>query len=114
MPPFMKTTPQGILLKVYVQPRAARNSIAGIHGEAIKIRLTAPPVEGAANSMCTKVLAKFLKIPKTAIHIVAGKTSRTKHILLQPQEGADFLKETQRLQRLLVSALEPKKQLDIY
>ena len=71
----------GLLITVYVQPRAAKNAVAGLHGGALKIRLTAPPVDGAANKMCLQFLAKKLNIPKSALQIQSGHTSRTKTIL---------------------------------
>jgi len=71
----------GLVIKVYVQPRAAKNTIAGLHGGALKLRLTAPPVDGAANKMCLQFLAKKLNIPKTALQIESGHSSRTKTIL---------------------------------
>lgn len=107
--PLFKTVPQGLLLRVYVQPRASYNKIVGIHGEALKIKLTAPPVDGAANAMCLKYLAKFFKLPKSSIDIVAGKTGRNKRILIRLQEGAHPFNEMLRFDRLLNSALKPKK-----
>lgn len=71
----------GLLIAVYVQPRAAKNAVAGLHGGALKLRLTAPPVDGAANKMCLQFLAKKLNIPKSALKIQSGHTSRTKTIL---------------------------------
>jgi len=71
----------GLLIKVYVQPRAAKNTIAGLHGGALKLRLTAAPVDGAANKMCLQFLAKKLNISKSALQIKNGHTSRTKTIL---------------------------------
>jgi len=80
---FLKETSQGIVLKVFVQPRSAKNMIAGRHGDALKIKLTAPPVDGAANKMCIQYLAKFFKVPKSAIEIISGHNSRTKRLLLR-------------------------------
>jgi len=71
----------GLLLAIYVQPRAAKNAVAGLHNGALKLRLTAPPVDGAANKMCLQFLAKRLNIPKSALQIESGHTSRTKTIL---------------------------------
>ncbi len=69
--------------KVFIQPRSSKNMITGIHGDALKIKLTAPPVDGAANKMCIKYLAKCLNIPKSAIEIISGLTSRSKVILFK-------------------------------
>ena len=72
---------EGLLIKVYVQPRAAKNAVAGLHGDALKLRLTAPPVDGAANKMCLQYLAKQLHLPTSTLQIKSGHTNRTKTIL---------------------------------
>lgn len=81
--PFLRETPEGILIDIYVQPKAAKNEIAGIHEESLKIRLTAPPVEGAANKECVKFLAKLFHVPKSDLDIVRGHKSRHKTILIR-------------------------------
>jgi uncharacterized protein (TIGR00251 family) len=81
--PSLRTKSDGdLLLSLYVQPRSSRNEIAGLHGDALKLRLTTPPVDGKANKAVISFLAKFLKIPKTAVVIQSGLRSRTKKILL--------------------------------
>ena len=62
--PFLEYDKQGIIyLRLYIQPRASKNEIAGIYnGTALKIRLTAPPVEGAANLACIEFIADILKL----------------------------------------------------
>lgn len=78
---------KGIIFKVFVQPRSSKNMIAGIYGNAIKIKLTAPPVNGAANKLCIKYLANILKIPQSKIEIISGHTSRTKHLLIKYKDN---------------------------
>lgn len=73
---------QGIVVKIQVQPRASRNEICGLHGDALKVRLTAPPVDGSANRLCITYLAKCLKRPKSSLKILSGHTSRIKRILV--------------------------------
>ena len=68
----------GAAIAVHLIPRASKNEIAGIEGEQIKIRLTAPPVEGEANEALIAFLAETLGVPKKRIEIVAGETSRHK------------------------------------
>lgn len=68
------------VVPVHVQPRAAKTEVAGLHGDAIKIRLKAPPVEGAANDELIRFLAKKLGVPRHAVRIVSGATSRTKRV----------------------------------
>jgi hypothetical protein len=67
-------------LSVHVQPRASRNAIAGWVGEALKIQLTAPPVEGAANAACLAFLADLLDLPQSQLEILRGDRSRHKII----------------------------------
>jgi len=78
---LIKRQENGFLISVYIQPRAAKNAVAGLHDQALKIRLTAPPVDGAANKMCLQFLAKQLKVPKSALQIESGHSSRRKTIL---------------------------------
>ena len=65
-------------LTVHVVPRAAKSALAGRHGDAIKIRIAAPPVEGAANAELVRFLAETLGVPRRAITITAGTTGRRK------------------------------------
>lgn len=76
----IRDTPQGATFAVRVQPRSRKNAIAGEIGNALKIALTAPPVEGRANQACIEFLAKFLKVPRSSVTIAAGETSRNKVI----------------------------------
>ena len=73
-------TEDGVTFAVRVVPRASRNEIAGIHGDALKIRVTAPPVEGRANEALIAFLARRLGVRKSQVEIVAGTTSRRKMI----------------------------------
>ncbi len=68
----------GVRFSVRVQPRASRNEIVGLHGDALKVRLSAPPVDGAANAALVELLADALGVPRRAVRIVAGETSRGK------------------------------------
>lgn len=70
----------GITFAVRVVPRARRNQISGLHGDALKVRLTAPPVEGAANAALLKFLADQLGIRSAAVEIVTGHSSRQKTV----------------------------------
>ena len=65
---------------IRVQPRAKRNAVVGEMGGALKIALTAPPVEGKANDACIKFLAEWLDVSQSSITIAAGETSRNKVI----------------------------------
>jgi hypothetical protein len=65
---------------VKVHPRAKKNAITGEVGDALKVALTAPPVEGKANEACIEFFAKLLKVPRSSVSIVAGLTTRNKVI----------------------------------
>jgi len=108
--PFIQENSNGIILKVFVQPRSSKNMIAGQHGDALKIKLTAPPVNGAANKMCIQYLAKWLKVPKSSIEIISGHNSRTKRLLLKfRNEKKAVSDENKRIRHLITSLLDPKK-----
>lgn len=75
-----KDSPTGTTFPVRVQPRARRNAITGELGDALKIALTAPPVDGKANQACIDFFAKLLKVDRSSVTIAAGQTSRNKVI----------------------------------
>ncbi|HBN07366.1 MAG TPA: hypothetical protein DD435_01535 [Cyanobacteria bacterium UBA8530] len=93
--------PTGIRLAVRLQPRASRNGIDGLIGEGkdcrLKLRLTAPPVDNAANQACREFLAKNFKIAKSQVEITGGEKSRDKVFFLQGQPELLL----QRLEELL-------------
>ena len=80
---YFKESPEGIIFKIHVQPRSSKNMVAGLLGDALKIKLTAPPVDGAANGMCIKYLAKSLSVSGSRLEIISGHTGKTKYILLK-------------------------------
>jgi uncharacterized protein (TIGR00251 family) len=69
-----------VTLTVHVQPRARRAELAGWHGDAIKIRLRSPPVDGAANAELAAFLAKHLGVPRSAIDLIGGASARRKRL----------------------------------
>jgi len=97
--------PEGLVFKVFVQPKASKNMIAGLYGDALKIKLTAPPVEGAANRMCLKCLAKCLKVPPGSLEIISGHSSRTKRLLLRYENGDVSEKEKKRIKERVMGLL---------
>jgi uncharacterized protein (TIGR00251 family) len=78
-----KNVPGGVTLAVRVTPRARKNEIVGVAGEAIKVKLAAPPVEGAANAALCAFLAEQLGVRKSAVTLVAGHTSRHKVVRVE-------------------------------
>lgn len=74
----IKEDKDGVIFKIKVQPRAAKNQLAGIMDGALKIRLTAPPVDGAANEACRSFLAGLLGVARSQVTVVTGQTARYK------------------------------------
>ncbi|HEY6466585.1 MAG TPA: DUF167 domain-containing protein [Candidatus Acidoferrales bacterium] len=74
--------PDGITFAVRVTPRASRDAIEGEYQGALKVRLTAPPIDSRANDALRKFLAGNLKVPASAVKIIAGEKSRTKRVLV--------------------------------
>jgi uncharacterized protein (TIGR00251 family) len=82
----------GVRFAVHVQPRAKRPGVDGVHGDALRVRVSAPPVEGAANEMVLDVLAEALGVPVRALALVGGETSRRKTIEAQGVAVSDVLR----------------------
>lgn len=73
----IQLTTRGILLRLRIVPRASRTEIAGIQGGLVRIRLAAVPVDGAANEALTRFLAERIAVPRSAVRVVSGQTSRS-------------------------------------
>ena len=89
MPDWLKTTPDGVVVSLYIQPRASRNEVVGEQGDALKLRLTSPPVDGAANKLCCEFVAKRCGVAKRDVTLISGERSRQKRLLVQGKEAAD-------------------------
>ena len=76
----IRSTPTGATFQVKVHPRAKKNAVTGEVGDALKMTLTAPPVEGRANEACIAFLAEVLNVPRSSVTIAAGENSRNKVI----------------------------------
>jgi hypothetical protein len=103
---FVRKSPNGVTFKVFVQPRSSKNMISGLYKDSLKIKLMAPPVEGAANKMCIKYLAKCLEVPKSSLEIISGHTSRTKKMLLRSKDGKVSKEEQNYLKRRVESLIK--------
>lgn len=78
--PWLRATAAGAVLTLHVQPGAKRSEVVGLHGDALKIRLAAPPVDGKANACLLEFLAERLGCTKSALELVSGQTSRSKRV----------------------------------
>jgi uncharacterized protein (TIGR00251 family) len=76
----IQSTPDGIIIRIRVIPRASRSGLAGTRGDVLLVRLNAPPVEGAANVELIDVIARALNVPRRAVSIIAGEHSRHKQL----------------------------------
>ena len=79
-------------LVVHVVPRAKRTEVVGRHGDAIKIKLKAPPVDGAANAELLRFVAERLGVPRSAVTITAGQTARRKTLQIEGIDATDALR----------------------
>ncbi len=87
---FLTAIKDGLILNIYVQPRASKNQMCGIQGEELKIRLTSPPVDGAANKMCRKFIAELFDVSTSAVDIISGETSRHKRLRITSSHAGQF------------------------
>ena len=92
MPLTVRTRDNSVRFAVRVQPRASRSKIAGVHGDALKIRLSAPPVDGAANDALVELMAGSLGVAKRAVRIVSGEQSRSKVVEVEGVTAAAVLR----------------------
>jgi uncharacterized protein len=89
MIPFHESS-DGATFAVRIQPRARKNAIVGELGDALKVSLTAPPVDGKANAACIEFFANLLKVPRSSVSIAAGQTSRNKVIRVAGLSAAEL------------------------
>lgn len=88
---FLSAHPDGVLLAIKLQPRASSNEIGSPHGNELRIKVTAPPVDSAANEALLRLLSDELDIPRNRIELVRGGTSRHKVIKLHGVSATDVL-----------------------
>jgi len=82
-------TATGVTIAIRVHPRAKKDAITGEVGDALKVSLTAPPVEGKANEACIDFFARLLKVPRSSVSIAAGQSSRNKVIRVEGLTAED-------------------------
>lgn len=100
-PPFLSTNKNDVILNVYVQPRASKNQICGILGNELKIRLTSPPVDGAANKLCREFFADLFNVAKSSVEIISGETGRHKRLRIIGTYPGQFSKHISALEEAL-------------
>jgi uncharacterized protein (TIGR00251 family) len=89
LPAWLKPHPDGVLLAVKLQPRASRNEIGPALGEELRIKVTAPPVDAAANEALVRLLAETLDCSRGKVELIRGHTSRHKTLKLHGLNAAD-------------------------
>lgn len=99
MPEWLSQVPEGTILTLHVQPRASKNEIIGEQDGALKLRLTSPPVEGAANKLCCEFIAKSCGLPKRDVTIISGEKSRHKRVLVSGLSVEDIQPEIERMMK---------------
>lgn len=80
---WIKAHAKGALLSLHIQPGASRSEIVGLHGERLKVKIKAPPVDGAANLALIEFFADFLGIAKSRVSLIQGESSRQKTLLVE-------------------------------
>lgn len=86
--PFFEEKDGCIFVNIRVVPRASRDGFAGLMGDALKVRIQAPPIEGKANTYLVRFLAKQWNIPRSSIEILSGETGRSKRLkIINPPDG---------------------------
>ncbi len=95
---FLRETAVGIVLTLKVIPRSSVNAVAGVQADALKLKITAPPVDSAANAEVVRFLAQVLDVPRGAVQLLRGATSRHKQVQVVGLTGSQVL---QRLKPML-------------
>ena len=95
---FLRETAGGVVLTLKVIPRSSVNAVAGVQADALKLKITAPPVDSAANAEVVRFLAQVLDVPRGAVQLLRGATSRHKQVQVVGLSGSQLL---QRLKPML-------------
>lgn len=88
----VQTDGDGTRIAVHAVPRASRSELVGLHGDALRIRLNAPPVDGKANRALVEFLAESLRVPVRSVSVVAGETGRRKFVRIAGLPPAETLR----------------------
>lgn len=86
-PNWLQTNERGFILRLHIQPKASKSEVKGLHGDRLKIRVAAPPVDGEANEELLRFLKRTISVSGLSLTLLRGQTSREKDVLV---EGADI------------------------
>ena len=92
MTDWLRSDGDGVILNLHIQPGAKKTEIVGLYGDALKIRLAAPPVDGKANAALVAFIAAKVGAGRTAVEVVSGQTSRAKRVRVAGIAPTDVLK----------------------
>jgi len=92
LPPYLRSEPDGVWLSIKVQPRASANEIGGVMGNELRVKVTAPPVDSAANEALVGFLAQTLGCARNKVELIRGQTSRHKIIRVRGMTAEDVVK----------------------
>jgi len=95
IPDYLTPADDGAVLHAFVQPRATRTAVVGVHGGALRIKVAAPPVDGKANDALRRFVAQALGVPRSRVELIAGAGSRHKRLLISgvtPEVVAEALR----------------------
>ncbi|HEY8448300.1 MAG TPA: DUF167 domain-containing protein [Thermomicrobiales bacterium] len=95
MPAWLSDRPEGASLTIAAAPRSKQNAVGPVTGDALRVRVTAPAVEGAANAAVIALLAETLGVPKSRLRLIHGQTGKRKRILVEGMTAADILARLQ-------------------
>lgn len=101
MSAWLRASGDGVVLSLHVQPGAKRTEVVGLHGESLKIRLAAPPVDGKANQCLLDYVAEKLGVTKQQVTLLSGQTSRSKRVAVAGLTAAE-------IERKLLGEFSPK------
>jgi len=88
--PWIKTAKDGVVISIHLSPRASRDAVDGLHGDSLKVKIKAPPVDGKANAYLLAFLAQTLGVAKASVSLERGETSREKTVLVRGISETDI------------------------
>ena len=97
LPAYVSASEHGTYVDVFVQPRSAKNAVVGVHGPALKLKVTAPPVDGRANDAAVRVVADMLSLPPSKVAVRSGRSSRHKRLVVSEMAPEDVACELMRV-----------------